>query len=82
MTDLTLEQKLALLEDAAVGLEVKLDGPTLSMAELLALKPGQVVKFNYPLERPLHGLVNGAPELEGSIVGAGKKRAFQVAALL
>jgi flagellar motor switch protein FliM len=82
VTDLTLEQKLALLEDAAVGLEVKLDGPTLSMAELLALKPGQVVKLDFPLERPLHGLVNGAPGIEGLIVGAGKKRAFQVAALL
>lgn len=80
-SELDLTQKVALLESAAMGLEVTLDGPTLSMAEIMGLKPGQVVRLDYPLERSLHGLVNGTPGIEGLIVSAGKKRAFRVATL-
>jgi flagellar motor switch protein FliM len=80
-TELDLPQKLALIEDATVGFQVQLDGPTLSIADLLGLKPGQVLKLDYPLEKPLQGLINGTLGIEGLVVNAGKRRAFQVAAL-
>ena len=74
-------QKLALLDEAGVSLEVCLDGPLLPVADLMNLKPGQVIKLNHPLDQPLQGVVNGALSMEGSVVTSGKKRAFQVAAL-
>lgn len=74
-------QKLALLDEAGVSLEVRLDGPLLAVAELMNLKPGQVIKLDHPLDQPLRGVVNGALSLEGAVVSSGKKRAFQVATL-
>jgi flagellar motor switch protein FliM len=74
-------QKLALLDEAGVSLEVRLDGPLLPVADLMNLSPGQVILLDHPLDRPLHGVVNGALTMEGAVVSSGKKRAFQIATL-
>jgi flagellar motor switch protein FliM len=76
-----LRQKLALLSEASVSLEVCLEGPHLPVAALMNLKPGQVIKLDHPLDQPLRGVVNGALSLGGAVVSSGKKRAFQVATL-
>jgi flagellar motor switch protein FliM len=73
-----IQRNLALLEDAQVELEVRLQGPTLAVKEILALKAGQVITFNYSLNQSLHGLVNGNLAIMGHIVSAGRRRAFQV----
>jgi flagellar motor switch protein FliM len=72
------ERNLALLANAQVELEVRLQGPTLAVTEILALKAGHVITFDYSLNKPLHGLVNGDLAIMGRVVGAGRKRAFQV----
>jgi len=74
-------QKLALLDQAGVSLEVRLEGPLLSVADLMNLTPGQVIKLDHPLDQPLRGVVNGALSMQGAVVSSGKKRAFQVVAL-
>lgn len=76
-----VRQKMALLEDASVSLEVRLEGPLLPVADLMNLQPGQVIRLDYPLDQPLHGVVNGAVSLDGSVVSSRGKRAFHVAAL-
>ena len=72
------ERNLALLGNAAVELEVKLQGPKLAFKALMELKPGQVLSFDYPLRKPIHASVNGTVALAGHIVSAGRKRAFQI----
>ena len=79
--ELDVRQKLALLAEAAVSLEVRLDGPLLPVRDLMNLKPGQVIKLDHPLDQPLRGVINGAISMEGAVVSSGKKRAFQVATL-
>jgi flagellar motor switch protein FliM len=74
-------QKLALLDEAGMSLEVRLDGPLLPVADLMNLNPGQVIKLDYPLDQPLRGVINGTLSMEGAIVSSGKKRAFQIATL-
>lgn len=74
-------QKLALLDQAGVSLEVRLDGPLLPVADLMNLQLGQVIKLDHPLDHPLRVLINGALSMKGAVVSSGKKRAFQVAAL-
>ena len=74
-------QKLALLDEATVSLDVLLEGPLLPVADLMNLKLGQVIKLDHPLDQPLRGVVNGALSMEGAVVSSGKKRAFQVATL-
>jgi flagellar motor switch protein FliM len=73
-----IERNVRLLEDAEVELEVCLEGPRLSFGDFLALQPGQVVKFDHALHAPVRAVVNRDPSLPGHILGAGRKRAFQV----
>jgi flagellar motor switch protein FliM len=76
-----VQQKLALLDEAGVSLEVRLDGSLLPVADLMNLSPGQVIKLDHPLDQPLRGVVNRALSMQGAVVSSGKKRAFQIAAL-
>ena len=76
-----MRQKLTLLDEVSISLEVTLDGPRLAVADLMSLKPGQVIKLDHPLDRPVHGVVNGALSMEGTVVSARGKRAFQVVTL-
>jgi flagellar motor switch protein FliM len=72
------KRNMGLLENALVELEVRLQGPTLAVNEILDLQAGQVITFDYSLQKSLHGLVNGDVAIMGHIVSAGRKRAFQV----
>jgi len=73
-----LERNAQLLEDAELEIEVYLEGTRLSFGELLALRAGQVVRFDHGLNEPLRGVVNGEVSLTGHILSSGRKRAFQI----
>lgn len=72
------QRNLELLGEATVELEVILDGPAMELRELAALQTGQVVLFDYPLQKPLRAMVNETVPIACQIVSAGRKRAFQV----
>jgi flagellar motor switch protein FliM len=76
-----VQRNLMLLDNAMVDLEVSLRGPKLEFQELVNLRPGQVLIFDYPLAQPVSASANGAVDLTGHIISAGRKRAFQVAGL-
>jgi flagellar motor switch protein FliM len=76
-----VQRNLKLLENAVVELEVSLRGPKLAFQELVNMRPGQVLIFDYPLGQPVSASANGAVDLTGHIVSSGRKRAFQVAGL-
>lgn len=73
-----VERNAALLEDAGVDVELLLDGPTIHFQEVAALSPGQVVRFDFPLQKPLRALVNGTVPIPCLLVNSGRRRAFQV----
>jgi len=77
-SNIDITRNARLLEDAKVELEVRLEGPRLSFRDFLALQQGQVVKLDHALNAPVRAVVNGDPSLSGHILGAGRKRAFQV----
>src|SRR6202158_3793271 len=52
---------LRFLRQATVTLEARMEGPTLSVEDLLALDEGHVLTFDYPVERPIELLVNDTP---------------------
>jgi flagellar motor switch protein FliM len=66
---------LRLLRGAALKLEACLEGPTLAVRDLLELREGHLLTFDYPIERPLELKVNGEKKFRAQVVGAGKKRA-------
>ena len=70
---------LNLIRGAEVNLDVRLQGPKLKLADLVALDRGDVVPFDFPVSKPLDCLVNGTPKFQGRVVSSGRKRAFLTA---
>jgi flagellar motor switch protein FliM len=73
---------LNLLKPTEVFLDSRLEGPKLEVEDLLRLETGDVLRFDFALERPLSLLVNGTRKFQGHIVAKGNKKAFQVDSLI
>jgi len=69
---------LRVLRNALLGVEGRLEGPTLSMRDLMSLQEGHLLTFDYPVERAVQLKVNGAERFTGHIVASGKKRGFLI----
>lgn len=72
------ERVYRLLRNGSLTLEARLQGPTILVRDLLALEEGQLLALDYPVQRPVELLVNGARKFEAEVVAAGKKRACQI----
>jgi flagellar motor switch protein FliM len=69
---------LHLLKTAPLRVDTRLQGATLTVEDMLKLDEGDVLMFDYPVDRRLDGLVNGKLKLRGRIVSTDRKRAFLV----
>ncbi len=69
---------LRLLRQASLSLEARLEGPTVRLGDLLELSEGQVITFDFPVDRPLELLVNNELKFAGQIISTGKKRACRI----
>lgn len=69
---------LRLIRPALIHLDARLQGPTLSVSTLLDLREGDVLEFDYPVNRPVDVTVNGKLKYRGEVVTSGRKRAFEV----
>ncbi len=54
---------LRLLREAMLTLEARLEGPTLSGRRPAGPEEGHLLTFDYPVERPVELLVNGAAQI-------------------
>jgi flagellar motor switch protein FliM len=61
-----------------IEVDARLRGPTLSMRDLLRLKVGDVLTFDYPAGRDLSVELNGKHKFDCQIVVSNKKRSFKV----
>lgn len=66
---------LGLLREALLRLELRLNGPTLKMSDMMALRAGNLLTLDHPEDKPLDILVNGIRKFTGHVVCAGKRRA-------
>jgi flagellar motor switch protein FliM len=73
---------LRLIRPAIMHLDARLQGPTLGVETLLDLQEGDVLAFDYPMDRPLDIIVNGKLKYQGEVVSTGRKRAFQIRQLV
>ncbi|MFN0106878.1 MAG: flagellar motor switch protein FliM [Bryobacteraceae bacterium] len=69
---------LRLIRPAKVQVDARLQGPTLRLEDLMELKEGDVLAFDYSSTKPIHVLVNGKLKYLGQIVAAGNKRSLQL----
>lgn len=73
---------MRLIRPALIQLDARLQGPTLTVSNLLDLREGDVLEFDYPVQRPVDVTVNGKLKYRGEVVTRGRKRAFEVAQLV
>ncbi|WP_321474654.1 flagellar motor switch protein FliM [uncultured Paludibaculum sp.] len=71
---------LHLIKPAQLKFDARLQGPSLTVEQMLDLQPDDVVEFDFPVNRPVNLLVNGALKFHGRIVDTGRKRAFHILA--
>ena len=69
---------LRVMKVAEVAVDGRLDGPTLKFEDLMELAAGDVVTFDFPLDKPVHLMVNRCMKYRGHIVTTGRKRAFEI----
>jgi flagellar motor switch protein FliM len=77
-TELEQARILRLVKPALTAIDARLEGPTLRIEDLMDLAEGDVLTFDYPVERPINVSVNGKLKYRGHIVSAGRKRALEV----
>ena len=66
------------LKSAQMMIDTRLQGQTMTVSDLLRVEEGQVLTFDYPVNRPLDLLINGKLKYQGPIATSGRKRAFQL----
>jgi flagellar motor switch protein FliM len=66
---------LRVLRQGSAALEARMEGPTITVRDLLDLREGHLLTFDYPVERSVELLVNGSHKFTGQVVSTGKKRA-------
>lgn len=69
-----------LLRAVDVEMEVRLEGSSLRIRDLIGLKPGDVLELDYPEDRKAAGLLNGDPRFLGRLVRSGQNLAYEIAA--
>jgi flagellar motor switch protein FliM len=69
---------LRLVKPATIHLDARLQGPTLTVEDLMKLDKGDILTFDYPLDKPLDISLNGKRKYRGQIVSTGRKRAFAI----
>jgi len=66
---------LKLLREAVISLEARLEGPAISVRDLLRLEEGQVLTFDFPVGRPIGLLANELRKFSVQAVTTGRRRA-------
>ena len=66
---------LRLLRESSLTLETRLEGPRLTVEDLLAMEEGHLLVLDYAVGQSVELLVNGAHKFRGQVVRSGKKRA-------
>ena len=81
-TRLDQERMLKLVRAARICLDLRLQGQTMSVGELLRLEPGQVLKFDHPTNKPMNMLINGRLKFKAMPTTTGQKRAVEFGATM
>lgn len=74
------QRVLRLIKPSQVRMDSRLQGPTLRIEDLLQIEEGQILAFDYPVEKQVDLLINGRVKHRGRIVSTGRKRAFHIEA--
>jgi flagellar motor switch protein FliM len=69
---------LRLIRPAAMLVDARLQGPTLAFSDVMEIEAGDILTFDYPVDKPVDLLVNSRLKYHGHVATDGRKRAFRV----
>ncbi len=69
---------LRFLREGLLTLEARLEGTSLTVRDILDLRPGNLISFDQPVGSCVELLVNGAHKYSAQMVSTGRKRACQI----
>jgi flagellar motor switch protein FliM len=69
---------LRMIRPSTLLLDARLQGPTVAVDDLLRLKIGDVLTFDYPVGRTVDFLVNGKLKYRGHVATTGRKKVFLI----
>jgi flagellar motor switch protein FliM len=78
MTDDDQLRVLRLIKPVDIALDARLQGPTITVDDLLRLEVGDVLAFDYAIERPVDLLLNGKLKYQGRLRNTGRRLALQI----
>jgi flagellar motor switch protein FliM len=78
-TDSEQGRMLDLIRGSEIGVDVRMEGPTLAMKDLMALDQGDILVFDASIQKPLNCLLNGVAKFQGYISAGDQKLCFRVA---
>jgi flagellar motor switch protein FliM len=67
-----------LIKPSELRFDARLQGPVLTIEDLMKIEEGQILTFDYPVEKPVDLMINGKLKYRGQVVTTGRKRAFHV----
>src|SRR5262249_487938 len=73
----TIEEQqriLRLINPARIFVDTRLAGPTLQVSDLMELEEGDVLTFDYSVEKPVDLLLNGSLKFKGFPATTGRKK--------
>lgn len=69
---------LRLIKPTNLNVDTRLAGQTMRVEDLLRIEPGNVLTFDFPVQRQLDLTINGRLKYHGQVITTGRKRAFYV----
>lgn len=69
---------LKLIKPSILKFDSRLQGPTLTVEQMLDLGDGDVLAFDYPVDKPVDLLINGSLKFQGRVLTNGRKRMFEI----
>lgn len=77
-TEEEMDRVLRLIKPSLLHVDARLRGPTLLAEDLMRLNEGDVLTFDYNVQKPVDLLVNGKLKYRGKLASVGRKKAFKI----
>ena len=77
-TELEQTRILNIIQNSTVRMDARLNGPQLTVEDLLMLEEGDILTFDYPVEKHLGLVINGRLKYSGAVGTNGRKKAFKI----
>ena len=77
-TEAEQQRVLKLVQHSEAQLDAIIRGPHLTVKDLLAMEPGDLLQFDHRIDQPMDCEINGKSKFRGRVVNSNQKKAFLI----